>query len=331
MAFKRDKALELLARARDLGRLAHAYLITGPREADREGFATQVLNLVARHSHATLDDWCGEGAIILRPRSKSRQIKIGDDGDDAGTVRYLERMIHRTVGPGGHKFGVIVDAERMNTQAQNAFLKTLEEPPARTLLLLLTGNPQQLLPTILSRAIEIPLLPPAGARQFTEHEEKLLTLLEKMSERASGSIASALALKKDFDDILESLHEGIKEEQEDDLERDQEHYKQTTDGTWLKQREDQALAQIEATYLQQRDALLDLLLSWMGDVARQQVGAAHLDLPQYSAATSKLAQRWSPEDTTRRLRVLRQLESHLHTNVNEGLALEVGFIQAFGT
>lgn len=68
----------------------------------------------------------------------------------------------------------------------------------------------------------------------------------------------------------------------------------------------------------------------MGDVARQQVGGEHLDLPEFREATAKLAERWTPEETSRRLRVLRQLESHLHTNVNEGLALEVAFIQAFG-
>jgi DNA polymerase III subunit delta' len=75
---------------------------------------------------------------------------------------------------------------------------------------------------------------------------------------------------------------------------------------------------------------MDLLLAWMGDVARLQVGAEHLDLPQYRQATAALAERWSPAETTKRIRVLRQLEQHLHTNVNEGLALEVAFIQAFG-
>jgi DNA polymerase III subunit delta' len=65
-------------------------------------------------------------------------------------------------------------------------------------------------------------------------------------------------------------------------------------------------------------------------VARQQAGAHHLDLPQYRHATAKLAEQWQPEETAKRLRALRQLEQHLHTNVNEGLALEVAFIQAFG-
>jgi DNA polymerase-3 subunit delta' len=330
MPFKPEHALSLITRAQKLGRLAHAYLITGPRGTDSEGFAAQVMSLVTAARHDNLDAWSQEGAIILRPQSKSRRIKVGDDADDVGTIRYLERMIHRTTGPGGYKLGVIVDAERMNEQAQNAFLKTLEEPPPRTLLLLLTGQPGQLLPTIRSRVIEIALLPPGGARHYTEHEEKLLAVLKKLTTRKEGSISAALGLKADFQSILEELHGDIKEEQEDEFEKEQDHYKQTTDGTWLKQREEQVTAQIEATYLQQRDALMDLMLAWMGDVARQQVGAEHLDLPEYAEATAALAQRWDPTETTKRLRTLRKLESHLHTNVNEGLALEVGFIQAFG-
>jgi len=330
MPFKAAHALSLITRAQKLGRLAHAYLITGPRAANCEDFAAQVMNLVTAARHDHLDDWAQEGAIILRPQSKSRRIKVGEDGDDAGTIRYLERMIHRTTGPGGYKLGVIVDADRMNEQAQNAFLKTLEEPPPRTLLLLLTPQPGQLLPTIRSRVIEIALLPPTGARQYSEHEQKLLAVLEKLTKGAQGSISSALALKADFENILEDLHGDIKEEQEDEFEKEQDHYKQTTDGTWLKQREEQVTAQIEATYLQERDALMDLLLAWMGDVARQQVGAENLDLPEYATTTAALAQRWDPAETTKRLRTLRKLESHLHTNVNEGLALEVGFIQAFG-
>jgi DNA polymerase-3 subunit delta' len=323
MAFKPEKAMELLAKAKAGNRLGHAYLVTGPKEADCTGFATRFLNLVADQRLKSLDEWERHEVPVIRPESKSRRIKIE-------AIRELERILNMTTGPQGHKFGVIVDAERMMPQAQNAILKTLEEPPPRTLLLLLTAQPEQLLETILSRVIEIPLLPPPGLRKFDDHELKLLAVLEKLSSRPTGSLASAFALKKDFEEILEEIHESIKEEQEEDFGKEQEHYAKTTDGSWLKQREEKVEANIEATYLRQRDAMLDLLLAWMGDVVRQQVGAEHLDLPQYQAATSALAQRWTPAEASKRLHVLRKLESHLHTNVSEGLALEVAFVTAFG-
>lgn len=330
MPYKADHAFQLLTRARDLGRLGHAYLITGPREARLEDFASRTLGLVSPARHGALDDWAQEGAVILRPQSKSRRIAVGEHADEPGSMRYLERMIHRTVTPGQHKMGVLVDAERMTTQAQNAFLKTLEEPPARTLLLLLSSHPEQLLTTILSRVIEMPLLPPAGVREFDEHEQKLLAVLAQIASRTTGSIGAALGLKTDFQAVLEEMKEGIEEEIESEFEKEQEHYAQTTDGAWLKQREEEVSARIQATYLHRRDSLMDLLLAWMGDVARIQAGAPNLDLPDYRVHTSRLASQWAPETVMKRLRALRQLEQHLHTNVNEGLALEVAFIQAFG-
>ncbi|MGV3658837.1 MAG: hypothetical protein ACO1TE_01595 [Prosthecobacter sp.] len=330
MPFKSDHALKLLARAHENGRLGHAYLITGPKEAQHEQFAASVLDLVTGQKQKTLEGWEGQGAIVLRPQSKSRRITIGDDGDDPGTIRFLEKMIRRTAAPNGWKLGIIVDAERMNVQAQNAFLKTLEEPPPRTLLLLLTTQPEQLLPTIQSRVIEIGLMPPSGARIFTEHENQLLAVLQKLAKNAAGTLAGALSLKTDFESILEDLHDDIKKRHEEDFEREQDHYKQTTDGSWLKQREEQVEAAIEADYIQQRSALMDLLLSWFGDVARLQAGAENLDLPRCQPSTAALAAKWDQGDVAKRIRVLRQLESHLHTNVNESLALEVCFIQAFG-
>lgn len=324
MPFQADRALELLARAKAQNRLGHAYLVTGPKEANREQFATAVLNLVSGAKHQSLTDWQQHPVPVIRPESKSRRITID-------SIRALEHTLYMSSGPDGCKFGVIVDADRMMPQAQNAFLKTLEEPPPRTLLLLLTGQPQQLLDTIRSRVIEITLLPPGGAREPGEFEQKLLGVLEKVSGRPTGSVAGAFALKKDFEGLLEELHDSIKDDLEEDFEREQEYYKEATEGgAWLKQREEQVEANIEATYLMHRDALLDVLLSWMGDVVRQQVGAVHLDLPRFSGATAALAQRWEPAEAMRRLRVLRQLEQHLHTNVNEALALEVAFLTAFG-
>jgi DNA polymerase-3 subunit delta' len=154
-------------------------------------------------------------------------------------------------------------------------------------------------------------------------------VLEKMAAKNEGGLSGALALKTDFESILEELHDDLKKRHEAEFERETEHYGKTTDGSWLKQREEQVEAAIEADYIQQRSALMDLLLSWFGDVARHQAGAEHLDLLRHQKATSGLAAKWSPAEVTKRIRILRQLESHLHTNVNEGLALEVCFIQAF--
>ena len=324
MPFKADRGIELMKRAIQLDRLAHAYLISGPKEANREDFASRILNLIAGENCKSLDDWAHQGYPIISPESKSRRITIE-------TMREMERMINLKAGPSGHKFGVIVDAERMTIQAQNAFLKTLEEPPPGTVLLLLTGKPQELLPTILSRVIEMPLLPESGARKYSDHERKVLALLEKHAKLNTSSMSIALGLKAGFEEVMDALRDDIEGEAEEDFEKEKEMYGKTTDSSaYLKGKEEHMKALIEATYLQQRDAMLDLLLAWMGDIVRHKVGAEFFDLLEYSHATKQAADRWSIDEASRRLRTLRKLEQHLHTNVSENLALEVGFIEAFG-
>jgi DNA polymerase III subunit delta' len=324
MALKSDGALALVQRAIDGGRLGHAYLITGPKEANREGFANRMLNLIAGTRHGDLDAWSKLGIPIICPESKSRKIKIDN-------MRALEHVMHMRTGPSGHKFGVIVDAERMTPEAQNAFLKTLEEPPNGSLLLLLTGKPEELLPTTLSRVIEIQLMAEDGPRQYTAHEQQLLELLTAQAKRPNTSMAAALTLKMAFESVLDAIRDGIEEAADEDFAKEKAHYGKTTDsGAYLKNREEQSKALVEATYLQQRDGLLELLLSWMGDILRHKVKAERLDLPEYAAVTSQLAERHALPEVVRRMRTLNRLEQLLHTNVNENLALEVCFIEAFG-
>jgi DNA polymerase-3 subunit delta' len=322
MSFKTASALQLIERARTRGRLGHAYMITGPKEADLEGFAVKFLNLVSGQNHADLEAWKDQGIPIVRPESKSRRILTD-------SVRELEQQIHMSAGPGGNKFGVIVDADRMQVQAQNAFLKTLEEPPARTLLLLLTAQPQQLLDTIRSRVIQVPLMPEDGARIFTASERKLLDLLSNISQHSSGSLAAAMTIRREFEDLLDEVKDRITKDLEDEFQREKDFYKNTTDGQWLKSREIEMEANIASQYSLEREMLMELLLAWMGDVMRHQVGAERFDLPEYGAATHALAQRWEPSAVSRRLKELRKLQTNLHTNVSEGLALDVAFMSAF--
>ena len=327
MSFRAEAALQLIQRAVTRGRLGHAYMITGPKEADLEGFAVRFLNLVANQRCQSMDDWADQGIPIVRPESKSRRILAGKAGE--GGIRDLDQKIHMSAGPGGNKFGVIVDADRMVVQAQNAFLKTLEEPPSGTLLLLLTSQPQQLLDTIRSRVIQIPLMPEEGARRFSAAEMKLLELLSNLAQKSDGGLAAAMTIRREFEDLLAEVKERITKELEEDFEREKDLYQKTTDGQWLKQREEEVEANISAQYSQERETLMELLLAWMGDVLRHQVGASRLDIPACAAQTAVLAERWDSEAVTRRLRELRRLHTNLHTNVSEALALDVAFTAAF--
>jgi len=114
--------------------------------------ACRACRLVARGTHQDLHRLAPEGA--------GRQVRIGDPNDpDPGTVRHLIREMARLPVEGRHRVAVIEGAHRMNEDAQNALLKTLEEPPAGATLILCADEPERLLPTVRSRAATLRLGP----------------------------------------------------------------------------------------------------------------------------------------------------------------------------
>ncbi len=152
-----DAAWEGLQRCVREGRLAHAYLVAAPPNGEGLAFCERLLGFLYEH-HG--DPHGGErvrsrnhpDVLWLEPLSKSRRITI-----DA--IRELNVRLHQTSYERGWKAAVILAADRLQEEAANALLKTLEEPPARTLILLVTEQPQAVLPTILSRCQRVVLTP----------------------------------------------------------------------------------------------------------------------------------------------------------------------------
>lgn len=137
-----SRALRVLQRAFDQGRLAHALLLQGARlETLDEACQAIAGRLLASNDPAKHPDF-----FALRPANKMRRI-----GVDA--TRGLIKSVQQTANQGGRKVAVVYEADRFMPQAANAFLKTLEEPPADTTLFLLTTRPHDLLPTIRSRCL----------------------------------------------------------------------------------------------------------------------------------------------------------------------------------
>ena len=136
-----DKAFEYLKKGLASGRLAHSYVVTAPPRGDGLLLAERVYQLlfcddpgrgcgkckgcrqVSEHTHPDL--------LWVEPQKKSRIISIDQ-------IRELQKRIRKTSFAGGWKGCVLVGADRMPAPAANAFLKTLEEPPAKSLIFLLT-------------------------------------------------------------------------------------------------------------------------------------------------------------------------------------------------
>ena len=336
MAYTADHAYELISSAHERGRLAHAFLISGAHGSGKEMLAAKAIQLVSGAAQSGGFDLFGEPVAVetppldelesgwirvIRPRMKSRRIGVEE-------IRSLEQTLHLAAPGGACKVGVIVEADRMNDQASNAFLKTLEEPPQNTLLLLLTANPQRLLPTILSRCVRLPLL---GGRPLLEGGgAELVAALNHAATRGFGTPVAALHLKATFAAFLarckETADAAAKAAEKEEISA----YKDTTDGAWLKEREEFHKAAAQAEYLDARSRLFDVLMSWMADLLRMKVHGGGLDFPDSAPALRKIAEAETETRLLQRINALDSLRRTLETNASEQLAIEVGFLKAFG-
>ena len=128
-------------------------------------------------------------------------LKVDDDGDvkrvdsiQVEKVRELRELVELTAHRGGNRVGLIVPAERMNIEAANALLKTLEEPPAGTYLLLVSHQPGRLLPTIVSRCRRIPVPVPARAEAVRWLAAQGVADAAGVLAQANGAPIAALGL-----------------------------------------------------------------------------------------------------------------------------------------
>lgn len=154
-----QKQLDILRTALNKGRLHHAYLFFG---AEGVGKRTSALALArAIHCVGATGDFCGQcvncsrigdgnhpDVRLIEPLAGKKEISIQQ-------IRALEKELNYRSFTGGRKIALIDPATLMNLSAQNALLKTLEEPPANAMLILIAANIGALLPTLRSRCLQI--------------------------------------------------------------------------------------------------------------------------------------------------------------------------------
>jgi DNA polymerase-3 subunit delta' len=321
MAFSRTTALEYLRRADEQKRLAHAYLITGPPGSGKELLAAGLASLVNGTPAKDVFSAKAQEIFVARPESKSRRIVIAQ-------IRALEHALQMRAVNGRRKVAIITDADRLQTEAANAFLKTLEEPPKDSLLLLLSALPEALPETILSRCIAIPLASNGEVRSKKE-EEKLVKLLQQASRQMNWNVQFAYRLAQEFQQLLRAIREEVKNETDDALKREQTRYRDATDGSWLEEREGYYKALTESLYIQRRAALVEILFAWWTDVLRANNAVIQRDLPAAKQETAALAHRFDNAQILKRIRQLEEFRDHFGRNIHESLAIEVAFLAIF--
>ncbi len=199
------RAISFLRRGWESGRLAHALLFAGPAGIGK--LATARALALGLHCEVQPFEACGacdacrtiaagthpDVHVILGPSEERRDISIDQ-------VRELQRELGFRSMSTHPKIGIVNDAERLTLQAQNALLKTLEEPGGHTVLILVAVNAEALTPTILSRCQRITFAPlPMGdiVAILEAHGHASAEALA-LAAFAEGSAGQALALDRQF-------------------------------------------------------------------------------------------------------------------------------------
>jgi DNA polymerase-3 subunit delta' len=230
-------AVELLLRAVANGRVASAYLFEGPDGVGKERTARALAQATVCREPLPDHDACGKCATCRQVAARThvdvitlaREIDVLSQGEHRASdlkteivvekVRLLqaERLAYQS--HQGTRWVIVRHADEMNTQASNALLKTLEEPPSQTHFALITSRPTQLLTTIRSRCQRVRFAPldEATVKDLLVRVGTAEDLATEAARLADGSMTKALefaepeilaARKEWVDRILAALRSG---------------------------------------------------------------------------------------------------------------------------
>ena len=200
-------AVTVIERAIERRRLSHSLLITGEDHdillAVAHAIADRLLN--TPQSSAPFPPESHPDCFHLRPAKKMRQIS-------ADATRELIGKVQVSATVATQKVAIIHECDRMNVSAANIFLKTLEEPPTNTSLLLLTTRPYALLTTIRSRCLHFRFpgvgtasTPDGWSAWIADYQAWLARLAEGVSDKkaVADSVIGAYGLTARFGAVLE--------------------------------------------------------------------------------------------------------------------------------
>ena len=214
-----------------------------------------------------------------------------------------------------YKVYIVPEAEKMTQQAQNALLKTLEEPPEYAVIMLLTSNINALLPTILSRCVVLNMKPVSDqlVRKYLMEEMKVTDYKADVCVAfARGNLGKArsLASSEEFENVKTEAISVLKYMQ------DMEVYEMIA-----------AIKHINEYKLNIVD-YLDIILIWYRDVLlfKATNDINRLVFREESSTLRKVASRCSYEGIEKVIEAIEKAKRRLEANVNQDLALELMFL-----
>jgi DNA polymerase-3 subunit delta' len=322
-----ERALRALQARLAAGTLTHSYIFVGP---DGTGRATAARQLAQALNCTSGQPPCGECTACRRIEAgihaDVQTVTIDPSADGASRksisveqMRDVEAAVALAPYEGRTRVVVIDPAEAMSDAAQNAFLKTLEEPPPHAVFVLITANDERLLETIRSRCVRVEFqLVPVGeietALAGRGVEPERARLLARLSGGHPGWAIEAAADPKLLDHRAETLH----------LARSLPH-------TPLTDRFDLA-EKLSDAFKRDREpvfAQFDTWAGWWRDVLLAQSGAgeavANVDMLDAIAAD---AQAFDRVDVVRFLQAISDTRTYLSENVQSRIALDALMLEA---
>ncbi len=209
-----NEAEQKFIKAVDSGRLHHAWLISGVPGIGKATLAYRMIrkllggqSLLSNSLDIPRDDpvsqrieSLGHGDLFLLRRPYDFKTKKLRSEIPVAETRKLSDFYGRKAAEGGWRVCLVDSMDEMNRNAENAILKTLEEPPERAIVILVSHNPGKLLPTIRSRCLNLQLRSvPEGemeswlSRRHPEASDKVVKAAVKLSRGGPGKATALIA------------------------------------------------------------------------------------------------------------------------------------------
>ncbi len=311
-----EQIKEHLQNAISAGKVSHAYIINGEKSSGKE-FIARVFAMALQCERGGTEP-CQECHSCRQALSDNHPdiIRVVHDKPNTISVDDIRSQVNNDVAikpySSAHKIYIINEAEKMSPQAQNAILKTLEEPPEYAVLILLTANVNALLPTILSRCVVLNMKPVADDLVKAYLMEQLHIpdyKAEICVAFARGNIgkAKALASSEDFENVKAEALSLLKYIKDMELNEIIAAIKKITE------------------YKLEINDYLDICSIWYRDVLlfKATHDVNHLIFREEIQTLRKTAQRSSYEGIQKIIEALDTAKRRLDANVNFELTMEL--------
>lgn len=301
-------------------KVSHAYLIQGERLSGKKMTA----GIFARALQCEADDGrpCNQCRSCRQALNGNHPdiVYIAHEKANTISVDNIRQQINGDVGikpySGPYKVYIMDEAEKMNVQAQNALLKTLEEPPAYAVILLLATRAEAMLPTVLSRCVLLNMrtVPEDIIKRYLMERAQVPDYRAGIcASFARGNVGRAVELAGNevFDHIKSAVLGVMKRVAELEI--------------------NQVAAEVKRITEEKFDTndYLDLCFTWFRDVLLYKAcgDKRYIIFKEETTEIDRAARQYSYEGIERIIRSVERARSRLEANVNFDLTMELMFLE----